>query len=42
MSGWLRIDESQLRIRSQLAQWMGVGIRYTRSLPVKHVGGTPG
>jgi TfoX-like protein len=35
MKGWLRVDAADLRTKSQLAKWVGVGVDYARSLPAK-------
>ena len=35
MQGWLRVDPQDVRTRRQLAQWVGRGTTYARSLPAK-------
>jgi TfoX/Sxy family transcriptional regulator of competence genes len=35
MRGWLRVDSTDLRTKSQLAKWVGRGTSYARSLPAK-------
>ena len=35
MKGWLRVDAVDVRTKSQLAKWVGVGVAYARSLPAK-------
>jgi TfoX/Sxy family transcriptional regulator of competence genes len=35
MRGWLRVDPDDLRTDAQLAEWVGRGTAYARSLPAK-------
>lgn len=35
MRGWLRVDAEDVRGRSELAGWVGLGTTYARSLPAK-------
>jgi TfoX/Sxy family transcriptional regulator of competence genes len=35
MPGWLRVDESSVRTKRQLARWVGLGATFARSLPAK-------
>jgi TfoX/Sxy family transcriptional regulator of competence genes len=35
MSGWLRVDQEDLRGKRQLAKWVEIGTSYARSLPAK-------
>jgi TfoX/Sxy family transcriptional regulator of competence genes len=35
MRGWLRVDNTDLRTKSQLAKWVDRGTSYARSLPAK-------
>lgn len=35
MRGWMRVDLADLRTKSQLAKWVGLGVTYARSLPPK-------
>ncbi|MDP9072603.1 MAG: TfoX/Sxy family protein [Actinomycetota bacterium] len=35
MPGWLRVDPEDLRLKRQLARWVGLGATYARSLPAK-------
>ena len=35
MAGWLRVDPSALKTKRQLEKWVGIGVAYARSLPVK-------
>ncbi len=35
MQGWLRVDTKDVRTKSQLAKWVGLGTGYARSLPAK-------
>ena len=35
MRGWLRVDESDVRTKRQLASWVKRGTTYARSLPAK-------
>jgi TfoX/Sxy family transcriptional regulator of competence genes len=35
MQGWLRVDADDVHTRRQLAEWVGLGATYARSLPVK-------
>jgi hypothetical protein len=35
MQGWLRVSAEQLRTKRQLANWVGIGTAYARTLPVK-------
>ena len=35
MQGWVRIDSGDVRTKSQLAKWVGLGAAYARSLPAK-------
>ena len=35
MQGWVRIDPGDVRTKSQLAKWVGLGAAYARSLPAK-------
>ena len=35
MRGWLRIDETDVRTKRQLASWVKRGTAYARSLPAK-------
>lgn len=35
MDGWLRIDPEALEIDAELRLWVGLGVRYARSLPAK-------
>ena len=36
MQGWIRVDDEGVRTKRQLAPWVGRGVAYARSLPVKH------
>src|SRR5258706_7649101 len=33
MTGWLRVDSDDVRLKRQLAKWVTVGVTYARSLP---------
>ncbi len=35
MSGWLRVDSSELANDAQLSRWVEIGVGYARSLPPK-------
>src|SRR5881275_620272 len=35
MSGWLRVDSGDVRLKPQLAKWVNVGVTYAKSLPRK-------
>ena len=35
MDGWLRVDDSAVKTKAQLAKWVGVGVAYAQSLPPK-------
>ena len=35
MPGWLRVAADEVRTKSQLAKWVGIGTSYARSLPAK-------
>jgi len=35
MAGWLRVDEDDVRSKSDLAAWVERGVAYARSLPAK-------
>lgn len=35
MTGWLRVAPEQVRTRTQLAKWVGLGAAYAASLPPK-------
>jgi TfoX/Sxy family transcriptional regulator of competence genes len=35
VSGWLRVDQEDLRGKRQLAKWVEIGATYARSLPAK-------
>jgi TfoX/Sxy family transcriptional regulator of competence genes len=35
MSGWLRVDQADVRTKPQLAKWVKIGKTYARSLPPK-------
>jgi TfoX/Sxy family transcriptional regulator of competence genes len=35
MEGWLRVDAEHVHQKRQLATWVGRGVTYARSLPVK-------
>ena len=35
MSGWLRVDTDDIRLKRQLAKWVTLGITYAKSLPRK-------
>ena len=35
MSGWLRVDAADVRLDRQLAEWVTMGVTYSRSLPPK-------
>jgi TfoX/Sxy family transcriptional regulator of competence genes len=35
MQGWLRVATEDVRTKRQLAKWVGVGVSFARSLPVK-------
>lgn len=35
MQGWLRVESSDVRTKRQLAKWVTLGTKYTRSLPPK-------
>jgi hypothetical protein len=35
MQGWLRVDSDDVRTESELANWVGLGATYARSLPAK-------
>jgi TfoX/Sxy family transcriptional regulator of competence genes len=36
MGGWLRVDDSQIMTKAQLAKWARLGVGYARSLPPKN------
>jgi TfoX/Sxy family transcriptional regulator of competence genes len=38
MRGWLRVDETAVRSRPQLAKWVSLGTEAARSLPAKKPG----
>ena len=35
MQGWLQVGPDNVRTKSQLAKWVGLGVTYARSLPAK-------
>jgi TfoX/Sxy family transcriptional regulator of competence genes len=35
MAGWLRVDADDVRTKRELSRWVGRGVQYARSLPVK-------
>ncbi len=35
MSGWMRVDSTDVRTKRQLAKWVALGVAYARSLPAK-------
>ncbi|HEV8251405.1 MAG TPA: TfoX/Sxy family protein [Gaiellaceae bacterium] len=35
MAGWLRVDAEHVQDRAELANWVGIGTAYARSLPPK-------
>ena len=35
MSGWLRVDTDDIRLKRQLAKWVTLGVTYAKSLPRK-------
>jgi TfoX/Sxy family transcriptional regulator of competence genes len=35
MDGWLRVDADGVRTKRELQRWVGRGVSYARSLPVK-------
>ena len=35
MSGWLRADTDDVRLKRQLARWVSLGVTYAKSLPRK-------
>ena len=35
MDGWLRIDADGVQTKRELKRWVGVGVKYARSLPPK-------
>jgi TfoX/Sxy family transcriptional regulator of competence genes len=35
MTGWLRVDEQDVRTKAQLERWTRLGVTYARSLPPK-------
>ena len=35
MQGWLRVGPDHLKTKRQLEKWVGLGVTYARSLPVK-------
>ena len=35
MSGWLRVDTDDVRLKRQLAKWVTLGVTYAKSLPRK-------
>jgi len=35
MQGWLRVADSDVRTKRQLARWVSLGATYARSLPAK-------
>jgi TfoX/Sxy family transcriptional regulator of competence genes len=35
MSGWLRVDTDDVRLKRQLAKWVTLGVSYAKSLPRK-------
>ncbi len=35
MDGWLRVDPAVLDTEERLAQWVGLGVAYVRTLPPK-------
>ena len=35
MPGWLRVDPEHVRTKRHLAKWVGIGVAYAGSLPVK-------
>ena len=35
MSGWLRVDTDDVRLKRQLAKWVTLGVTYAGSLPRK-------
>jgi len=35
MTGWLRVEATDVRTKRQLAKWVDLGTTYARSLPPK-------
>jgi TfoX/Sxy family transcriptional regulator of competence genes len=35
MTGWLRVDADDVRLKRQLAKWVTLGVSYAKSLPRK-------
>ena len=35
MSGWLRLDTDDVRLKRQLAKWVTMGVTYAKALPRK-------
>jgi hypothetical protein len=35
MQGWLRVAPEHMRTKRQLAKWVGLGVAFARTLPVK-------
>jgi TfoX/Sxy family transcriptional regulator of competence genes len=35
MSGWLRLDTDDVRLKRQLAKWVTLGVTYAKALPRK-------
>jgi hypothetical protein len=35
MDGWLRVDDTQIKTKAQLAKWARLGVGYARLLPPK-------
>jgi hypothetical protein len=35
MSGWLRVESTDVRTKRELSRWVKVGVTYARSLPAK-------
>jgi TfoX/Sxy family transcriptional regulator of competence genes len=35
MTGWLRLDPDDVRLKRRLSKWVALGVNYARSLPPK-------
>jgi len=35
MTGWLRVDSDEVRLKRQLVKWVTMGVMYAKSLPRK-------
>ncbi len=38
MTGWLRVESGDVRLKRQLARWVNLGVTYAKSLPPKRKG----